>query len=238
MLIVKALILAGGSGTRGRPYTEYIPKAMIPVDDRPLVDYVIGHIRKFDTIDEIIIVSNFEGIGRQMKNYLQNSGVTLIQDSQSGTGGDLLHAAERLDKTGEFLLWFADNLCALNIDAMLSHYKRKKSMACVATRTRRKEETGFATVRDGMVGHFTEKPEITLPMAECLGIYILSTKLLEIIRSMEKSVNLSYDVLQDLAQRKSVSAYDIGGVEWIDVESPAVLERNRSRVYKIIRQMA
>ncbi|MFB5616790.1 MAG: NDP-sugar synthase, partial [Nitrosopumilus sp.] len=41
---MKAVILAGGSGTRGKPYTEYFPKAMIPINGKPLVDYVVRYL--------------------------------------------------------------------------------------------------------------------------------------------------------------------------------------------------
>lgn len=233
--------MAGGQGTRGRPYTEYIPKAMIPVLDRPLIDHVLEYVCASDVVDEVIVISDFGGIGLQTKNYIiggqWRKKVTMVQDSQSGTGGDLLHAESQLAGSVEFLLWFVDNLCALDIASMLTHFRKKRSMACVATRTSRKEETGFAVVRDGMVERFVEKPIVSLPMAECLGVYILSTELLDAVKAVGSNVNLSYDILQDLARRGGMSAYDIGNLEWIDIESPVVLERNRQVVERITRLM-
>ena len=237
---MKAVILAGGSGTRGKPYTDYIPKAMFPVGNRPLIDYILDHVCASDVIDGVIIISDFEGLGGQIKNYLEDSrrkkGITLVQDSQSGTGGDLLHAQQALEGSQEFLLWFVDNLCALDISAMLSHFQEKGGLACIATRTSRREETGFADVADGMVRSFSEKPTVRLPMAECLGIYILSTGILPMIRQVQGSVNLSYDILQGLAQRGGVSAYNTDE-DWMDVGSPATLERNASLASGIIRRM-
>jgi len=55
---VKAVILAGGKGTRGKPYTEYFPKAMTPIKGKPLIDYVIRYLKSFDIIKEIIIISD------------------------------------------------------------------------------------------------------------------------------------------------------------------------------------
>jgi len=56
-------------------------------------------------------------------------------------------------------------------------------------------------------------------------------------KSKQKEINLSYDILQQLSKEGKISAYDIGEVEWIDAESPMVLERNEKTVKKIIKQM-
>jgi len=69
---VKAVILAGGRGTRGKPYTEYFPKAMTPINDKPLIDYIVKYLNSFDFIKEIIIISDYTGLGGQIKNYYSN----------------------------------------------------------------------------------------------------------------------------------------------------------------------
>ncbi|MBI2643174.1 MAG: NTP transferase domain-containing protein [Nitrosarchaeum sp.] len=191
---MKAIILAGGKGTRGKPYTEYFPKAMTPINDKPLIDYIVKYLSSFDFIKEIIIISDYTGLGGQIKNYYSNpkngKKITFVQDTQSGTGGDLLHIEDKLKGDSEFVLWFVDNLCAIDLVKMRKVFKEKNSVACIATRTKRKEETGFAV-----------------------------------------------DILQQLSKEGKISAYDIGDKEWIDAESPMVLERNKIVVKKIIKQM-
>ncbi len=237
---MKAIILAGGKGTRGKPYTEYFPKAMIPINGKPMVDYVVRYLKSFNFIKEIIIISDYNGLGGQIKNYYGNQKIIkFIQDSQSGTGGDLLHIEKELKGESEFLLWFVDNLCAVDIKKMRSLFKEKNSSACIATRTKRKEETGFAVVEDGVIKEFKEKPIMKLQLSECLGIYMLGKEIIEKIKKKknQKQVNLSYDILQQLSKEGKVSAYDIAEKEWIDAESPMVLERNEELVAKIIKQM-
>jgi mannose-1-phosphate guanylyltransferase len=237
---VKAVILAGGKGTRGKPYTEYFPKAMTPVNGKPLIDYVIKYLKSFSFVNEIIIVSDFEGLGGQIKNYYQmQKNITFVQDSQSGTGGDLLHIAEKLKNESEFVLWFVDNLCAIDLKKMRETFKEKNSSACIATRTKRKEETGFAKVEDGIIKEFKEKPVMKLQLSECLGIYMLGKDIIKRIKTKQKQkqINLSYDILQQLSKEGKISAFDIEDNEWIDVESPMVLERNEKTVKKIIKQM-
>ena len=233
---MKAIILAGGKGTRGKPYTEYFPKAMTPINGKPLIDYVVRYLKSFNVIKEVIIISDYNGLGGQIKNYYgDQKNIKFVQDSQSGTGGDLLHIKKELKNESEFLLWFVDNLCAVDIKKMRELFKEKKSLACIATRTKRKEETGFAIVEDGIIKEFKEKPIMKLQLSECLGIYILGTEIIQKIK--KKQINLSYDILQQLSKEGKVSAYDIAEKEWIDVESPMVLERNEKIVTKIIKQM-
>lgn len=239
---MKAVILAGGKGTRGKPYTEYFPKAMTPIYEKPLIDYIVKYLNSFDFIKEIIIISDYAGLGGQIKNYYGNSKkikkITFVQDTQSGTGGDLLHIEDKLKGDSEFVLWFVDNLCAIDLVKMRTVFKEKNSIACIATRTKRKEETGFAVVKDGIINEFKEKPTMKLQLSECLGIYILGKKVIKKIRATkQKEINLSFDILQQLSKEEKISAYDIGDKEWMDVESPMVLERNDMTVKKIIKQM-
>jgi len=237
---VKAVILAGGKGTRGKPYTNYFPKAMLPINDKPVIDYIVKYLESFSFIKEIIIISDFNGLGGQIKNYFVNQkNITFVQDSQSGTGGDLLHIEKKLKGESEFLLWFVDNLCAVDVKKMRDIFKDKNSSACISTRTKRKEETGFAVVEDGIIKEFKEKPVMKLQLSECLGIYMLGKDIIDRIKKKEKEkeINLSFDILQQLSKEGKISAFDIGDKEWMDVESPTILERNEKTVKKIIKQM-
>lgn len=237
---MKAVILAGGKGTRGKPYTEYFPKAMSPINGKPLIDYIVKYLKSYSFIKEIIIISDFNGLGGQIKNYFGNQkNIIFVQDSQSGTGGDLLHIESKLKEESEFLLWFVDNLCAIDVKKMRETFRNKKSSACIATRTKRKEETGFATVRNGIIKEFKEKPTMELQLSECLGIYMLGKEIIKKIKSKrkQKEINLSFDILQQLSKEDKISAFDIGNKEWIDAESPMVLERNEKTVKKILKQM-
>jgi len=237
---VKAIILAGGKGTRGKPYTEYFPKAMTPINGKPLIDYIVKYVKSFSFIKEVIIISDFEGLGGQIKNYFgDQKNITFVQDSQSGTGGDLLHIEKKLKDESEFLLWFVDNLCAVDVKKMREFFKKKNSSACIATRTKRKEETGFAVVENGVIKEFKEKPVMKLQLSECLGVYILGKEVLKKIKvkQKQKQINLSYDILQQLSKEGKISAFDIEDNGWMDVESPMVLERNEKTVKKIIKQM-
>lgn len=252
---MKAVVMAGGRGTRARPYTDYFPKAMMPVEGRPLVSHVVEYLLSLGQVGEVVVLTDLRGLGGQIEGYLGGRrGVTLVQDAQAGTGGDLLRARPHLRGEDTFVLWFVDNLCRADVSGMESLLRRTGSLACVATRSTRREETGFAEVGgSGIVSRFVEKPTVRLPMAECLGIYALSTAVLPRVsrRAAEKrreagggrgapapEVNLSYDVLEALAAEGRVCAYDIGGEPWLDAESPAAVDRNAATAAEIVARMA
>ena len=243
---MKIVILAGGKGTRGKPFTDYFPKAMIPIEGRPLIDYIVKYVSSFDFVNEIVILADYNGLSNQIRRYFEDrktvrgKKIIFVQDSDSGTGGDLTHLSAILKKDRDFILWFVDNFCAIDLGKMYKFFKQKKSIACIATRRHRREETGYAKVENGLITDFQEKPYITMPMAECLGIYILNTKILKTIKSKKerkKQVNLSFDILQDLSKKEIISAFDIGKSPWIDVESPNKVERNNVQVKEIIKKM-
>lgn len=237
--------MAGGRGTRGRPFTDYIPKALIPIQGKPLIAHIVRYLSSFKLVDEIIILADFHGLGKQIERYFENRSnlrkpIRFIQDSQSGTGGDLVHLEKILGKRTEFLLWFVDNLCPINLKEMYRFHKMKKSLATIATRRYRKEETGYAVVDNDIIREFKEKPTIKLEMAECLGIYILDTKILQTIKSKKrrkKEVNLSYDVLQSLSKKNRIGAYDIAKIPWLDVDSPTRVEREHKLVDSIVKKL-
>jgi mannose-1-phosphate guanylyltransferase len=200
---------------------------------------VVDYLSSFEMITEIIIVADIAGLGGQIRHYFADTAKNLkfVQDSSSGTAGDLRHLYSVINEP--FVLWFVDNLGAINLKKMYEQFVKQKSVACIATRRFRKEETGFARVDKGKVTKFIEKPLLKMPYCECTGIYIMSKTILDIIkRSKSKNPNLSYDILQKLSKQALVSSYDIGKTPWIDIESPTTLEREDSTVRRIIKQMA
>jgi len=239
---VKAIILAGGKGTRASPFTDFFPKTLIPVEGKPLISYIVNHLSSFRFIDEIIIVADFNGLGGQIKHYFENrkkgKKISFVQDSGRGTAGDLLPLSLKL-KGSDFVLWFGDNLGSINIKKMYEVFKAKKSLACIATRSQRKEASGFAEIKNGIITKFKEKPWMELKISECLGIYILHRDVIKIIKSNRKKtkINLSFDVLQSLSKHGKVSAFDIGNTPWFDVESPKIVELNKKSIKRIIKKI-
>ena len=245
---MKVVVLAGGKGARAKPFSELSPKVMIPVNGRPVIDYVVRHLASFPIIDEILIVCSPEQcLSEQVKSYFEGKEklfgdkISFIDETISGTGGAVLSAKPKLEDQKEFLVWFGDNLVPLNITSLHRFSRTKSGIGCVVVSTSKRTETGFVEVApDGQIIKFKEKPNITLSEPECLGIYLFNKEILKHIEKTTRrqgSINLSFDVLEKLTRKDKLYCYDIGKVDWIDAESPAKLERNKDRATAIIEQM-
>jgi mannose-1-phosphate guanylyltransferase len=248
-VLLKAIILAGGKGERAKPFSEVSPKVMIPVNGRPVLDYIVRYLVSSALIDEVMLIcSSNEDHTTQVKSFFEGKEelfkkkIRFIDESKGGTGGAVLSAKPFLKDQKEFLVWFGDNLIPLNLISLHNHYKNNKCIGCIVVSSIKTTETGFVEIApDGQILKFKEKPIIKLTEPECLGIYLFNTKILTYIEQVAKqqknSINLSYDILENLPSHEKLQSYDIGQTDWIDAESPTKLVRNKERVNTIIEKM-
>jgi NDP-sugar pyrophosphorylase family protein len=108
-MIKKAVILAAGEGKRLRPFTETMPKVMLPVANKPLLEYVFDATRK-SGINEIIVVVGYkkEVIMEHFKDYKNVKITYVIQDRQLGTAHALLQAKKHIKDS--FIVLAGDNI--------------------------------------------------------------------------------------------------------------------------------
>jgi len=241
---LKAIINAGGKGTRGWPLTTYIPKSMLPVHGKPLIEHIVNYMNKFKEITEIIFIIDDSELGEQVSNFFDGKEtkyrvkLTFRKDKQEDTGGAILQCQKDLKSEKDFLLWFSDNLCNLNISEMIKKFRDTDCVGCVATRRKKPEETGFAKIESNdLIVSFVEKPISELPLPEALGIYAFKTTILKDLKKVRKTklrINLSSDIIQNLP-KYSMLSYDIGDRLWLDLESQNKITRNDEPIKKILK---
>jgi mannose-1-phosphate guanylyltransferase len=263
---MKVVLLAGGRGTRARPFSDFVPKSLIPIEGRPVIDHIVRYLARFEIIDEILIVCEFGSFGNQIINYFEgkesiiHKKISFIGDNQSGTGGAVLGAEDSIKNGSEpFLVWFADNLCALDLMELVKRYHMLKMelengneiTGILVTRKHRYEETGRVTVQAedcNKIEEFIEKPVAELESPEALGIYLFSKKVFEYLHQQHESIsrnkqtnsfNLSHDVLANLPSKgANLYSYSLDdSTDWLDIESPVYADRNIKIISKIIDQM-
>lgn len=134
--MMKAMVLAAGQGTRLRPITDSLPKALVPVAGRPMIDYPLLLLRHYG-IREVII--NLHHFGEKIENYLSDGhrfGLKIHYSKERellDTGGGLLKAKPFLD--GEtFIVINTDALIDLNLAALIAYHGEKKASVTLVLR--------------------------------------------------------------------------------------------------------
>jgi len=221
---MKALILAGGEGTRLRPLTLAMPKPVVPVVNVPFLRYQLELLRKH-SVSEVILSLGYQP--QKIEAVLGDGsafGMKLhyvVEQSPLGTGGAYKNAENLLD--GPTIVFNGDILCDLDLTAVLKqHEQHQASATLVLTRVQNPSAYGLVeTAGDGRVTRFLEKPsadEVTCNTINA-GTYILQP---EILRIIPKDENYSFErgVFPELVHnQRPVYAYVSEGY-WIDIGTP------------------
>jgi len=195
---MKAIIMAGGEGSRLRPLTCSRPKPMVPVLNRPVMAHIIELLRK-NGITDIGVTLQYQP--EAIRDYFASGaeyGVNLqyfIEEIPLGTAGSVKNAAEFLDET--FLVISGDALTDLELSQAVEFHKKQGSMATlVLTRVDCPLEYGVViTGKDGRITQFLEKPGWSEVFSDTVntGIYVLEPEVLEYFAPGQK-----FDFSQDL----------------------------------------
>jgi mannose-1-phosphate guanylyltransferase / phosphomannomutase len=219
---LRAVLMAGGSGTRLRPLTCELPKPMVPVLNRPIAEHIINLLKKHG-IEEIVITLHYQpeaiqqyfGDGQEWDVAIHYS----IEEEQAlGTAGSIKYVGELLDRT--FLVISGDSITDFDLSAAIAFHRQKQSqVTMVLTSVPNPVDFGVVIVdRNGRVQKFLEKPTAGEVFSDTVntGIYIFEPEILAQIPN-----NQEFDISQDLlprllAQHAAIYGYVADGY-WCDV---------------------
>ena len=162
---MKAIILAAGKGTRLRPLTYAIPKPLLPVGGRPVIDYVLDNLFSCKDIDTVYVgVSHKKEVIEEYLRHTHNERVKVEAVSTLGweTGGDLkaIWIEKGLDE--EVIVAYGDNVTKIDVTELLRQHKTGHALATVALFPVPKEDIGRFGIaeleKDGRISRFIEKP--------------------------------------------------------------------------------
>jgi NDP-sugar pyrophosphorylase family protein len=216
---VKAVILAGGRGTRLLPYTVVLPKPLMPIADVPILDVVIRQL-KAHGFQEVIISVGY--LAELIMAYCRNGERYQLQlryspeEEPLGTAGPLAEI-ENLDET--FLVMNGDILTTLNFSDLIAFHKEHGAAATIATH-RRKVVIDFGVMEiDGKsneLREYREKP--TLEYSVSMGIYVFEPS---VLRYIKKGQKLDFPDLAKMlvASKEKVLCYR-SDEYWLDIGRP------------------
>ncbi len=218
---MKAVVMAGGEGTRLRPLTSNQPKPMVPIFNRPIMEYIV-ELLKSHRLTDIVVTLQF--MPQMIKNYFGDGsdiGVNIsyaVEQQPLGTAGSVKNAQDHLTET--FIVISGDALTDIDLKKLIKFHKSKRAMATIAL-TRKKNPLEFGVVianEDGQIERFLEKPTWGEIFSDTVntGIYVLEPEIFSYIPEGE-SVDFSKDVFpKALADGKPLYGYVADGY-WCDI---------------------
>ena len=207
---MKALILAGGRGKRLRPLTDKIPKSLIPINKKPLIQYTIKYLKKFG-INEIIICSGYKS--KQIQNFLKkkkNFGCKIeysVEKNPLGTAGAIKNAIKNLSDES-FLVINGDIITNIDLKKIL---KKPNTIAANELKTK----FGTMEIKNNKILKFNEKTDVQNVWMNP-GLYHLSTGILKIL---PHKGSLEGEIFPKLAKKKSLHTIKFKNVLWHSIDS-------------------
>lgn len=217
---LRAVILAGGKGTRLAPFTASFPKPLVPLGDMPVLDVLVKRLIHHGISD---ITMNLGHLAELIKAYMDNrkqfyNGITfryVEEPEPTGTAGSL-SLVEGLDRT--FLVMNGDLLTNLNLHSLVQFHKERGAMLTVASHSRDvRVDLGVLEFDDGYrITRYLEKPVSTHHVS--MGIYVYEPEALNYIKRGQY-LDFPDLVLRLIESGKNVCAFP-SKCEWLDIGRP------------------
>jgi len=203
---VKAVILAGGLGTRLQPYTTFLPKPMLPLGEKPILEHLIDWTRKNGIKSVVLCVSYLR---KTIEDYFEDGkrfGVSIeyaVSNRPLATAGQLKTAEKFIDDT--FVCMYGDSIFDFNLRNMINQHKKKKSfvtMSLYEYKTNLPYGVIETTKTDKVIA-WNEKPEIKANIN--MGCYVMEPGIMDMI---PKNIPYGMDdvIKKAMAKKKLVSS--------------------------------
>jgi mannose-1-phosphate guanylyltransferase / phosphomannomutase len=219
---VKAVVMAGGEGTRLRPITASQPKPMLPVVNRPIMEHVLRLLRRHG-FDETVVTVQF--LASMVRNYFgdgEDFGMTLqyaTEETPLGTAGSVKNAEDAL-RDEPFLVISGDALTDIDLSELVKFHKDNGALVTVGlTRVPDPLEFGIIIVDDdGRIQRFLEKPTWGQVFSDTVntGIYVMEPEVLAEVKVGEVA-DWSGDIFPRLLERGAPLYGWVADGYWEDV---------------------
>jgi len=201
---MKALLLCAGLGTRLRPITNNIPKCLVPINGKPLLQYWLENLSKAGVTEFIVNTHYFsEKVEEFVKNSIYRDKIKLVYEKELlNTGGTLLHNKNLFDKDEPFLLIHADNLSFCDFKEFIESHKRNEKylLTMMLFRTDVPQSCGIVKLdENNIVQEFYEK--VSNPPSNLANgaVYICNYEIFEFLETLNKiNIDFSLDVIPKL----------------------------------------
>ncbi len=237
---MKAIILCAGYATRLYPLTLNKPKALLPINNIPIISHIVKKIEEIKEIDEIYVVTNskFYKSFVEWKNSLKtNKKIIIVNDKTKsnedrlGGIGDLWFTIQKEKINDDILLLLGDNLFDFNIKEFVEYYEKKNNTTIGAYKINNfsdKQKFGIVSVNNGnKVIPIEDKYPTKNSNTISIGIYLLSKNDIDRIKEYMKTEKPKEGpgfLIIDWAKTKDIYSYNFEG-KWFDIGSKESYEK-------------
>ena len=217
---MKAIVVAGGHGSRLYPLTNFTHKTLLPLCGRPIIDYVLSTIRHAGIRDITIIGNKFidkirEHVGSEV-NYV-------LEEEPLGVAA-ALQLARNGNENCPLLIWFSDNITNIDLKSDVDGFT--KGAILLTREVENPSDFGIAILDGDTVIDVVEKPDIPLGNLAIGGIYIFDERFWERLDSVQDSPSFSIsDVTRQYLVEGDAKIISVGENTWIDCGTPENLQR-------------
>ena len=222
---MKAVIMAGGEGTRLRPQTSNLPKPMLPLVGRPMMEHIVSLLRRHGITDIVVTVAFLPNAIRSYFGDGSELGVSMVyatEESPLGTAGSVRNAREQL--TERFLVISGDVLTDIDLTSVIDFHEKNEALATIALcAVENPLEFGIVITReDGTIERFLEKPGWGQVFSDTIntGIYVLEPEIFERIPG-GRSVDFSGEVFPTVLEAGDPLYGFVADGYWEDVGTTA-----------------
>lgn len=223
----QAVILAGGKGLHMRPFTFEMPKGLLPVGGKPILQHLVEILAAAKVQNIIFSVGH---LGEKIKEHFGDGkkfGVTITyvhETKEVGTGGALL-LAKKYIKSDTFLVLHGDILLHINLSDLIAFHKEQETVGTIAlTSVVDPSQFGEVVMQGSRITRFVEKPKKGEQTSQLIntGVYVFERDIFATLPNQEQ-FQLE-DILVKLATEKRLSGFLFGG-RWVDVGTPSSYEK-------------
>ena len=212
---MKSVILAGGLGTRLQPYTTFLPKPMLPLGEKPILEHLIEWSKKNGVKSIVLCVSYLR---KTIEDYFEDGkrfGVSIeyaVSDKPLATAGQLKTAEKFINDT--FVCMYGDSIYNFNLRNMIKQHKRKKSFVTMSLNEYKTNlPYGVIETNNNRVVAWNEKPELKANIN--MGCYVMEPEVMKFIPK-NKPFGMDDVIKKAMTKKKIVSSF-ISKNEFIDI---------------------
>jgi dTDP-glucose pyrophosphorylase len=208
------VIMAGGKGTRMKPYTEILPKPLLPIGNKSAIRHIIENFHLYKPKNFYISVNYKSGILKTYLNEIRKKfKINLINEKKPlGTAGSLFFLKNKIK--GDFFLTNCDTIISSNLSTIFKYHKKNNNdITLITTKKSFSVPYGVCKFKKKKF-NFEEKPTFNFNINT--GLYLINPNILNLLK---KPQHLDFNHLLSLAEKnnKKINFYQIKGKEWSDV---------------------